>query len=130
MSRELKHYKNLLEKIKINLFIQRNSDGSQKEWRIFENLINKLNVSEKTLGSNSFDAKRIMENLDTVINGIMDLQQRKYVIEILILFRKMKFFTNLMKRTQTLTGMFRTIMAVTQSIVSRNMDRLFILLSM
>jgi len=79
MSRELKHYKNLLEKIKINLFVQRNSDGSQKEWRIFENLINTLYLGEKTLASNSLDVKRIMENLNAVINGIMDLQQRKYV---------------------------------------------------
>ena len=66
--------------MKINLFLRRNGDGSQKEEYILEDIYDKVFVSGELLGLGTPDVKIIMTNLDLIIKCIKDLQNRKYVI--------------------------------------------------
>jgi hypothetical protein len=76
---ELRHYQKLAENMKVNLFMQRNSDGSQREYKIIHDVMENLEISKKEVNSNVYNSKTVMKNLDLIINGIKDLQQRKYV---------------------------------------------------
>lgn len=38
-----------------------------------------LNNCNKELNQSNFDTKSVMKNLDSIVNGIKDLQQRKFV---------------------------------------------------
>jgi hypothetical protein len=80
--------------------MQRNSDGSQKEWIIFEDVMDKLTVCNNEISGNEFDSKNVMKMKDLIIKSIMDLQQRKYVIyyrDIIYNDRKMQSFMNTRK---------------------------------
>jgi len=66
------------------LFNVRNSDGSDKEYELINEIFDRINLSRQLLEKRYFDSKIIVENLDYIVHSIKNIRERKYVIQILI----------------------------------------------
>jgi hypothetical protein len=76
--KELRTYKSIADSLKLSLFVVRNSNGSTKELSILEDIFDRLVLIDSLLLS-AFEPKTAMENLEVIICGIKDLQNRKFV---------------------------------------------------
>ncbi len=72
----------MMEKIEIELFIHRISDGSEKERILYEEILDSIFYCKDILKIEKFDGKLVAENLEFIVNGIKDLQSRKFVKKI------------------------------------------------
>jgi hypothetical protein len=68
-----------MEKIEIELFIHRTSDGSEKEGILYEEIMDAIYYCREALKIEKFDGKLVAENIEFIVNGIKDLQNRKFV---------------------------------------------------
>jgi hypothetical protein len=69
----------MMEKIEIELFVHRTSDGSEKEGILYEEILDSIFYCREAIKIEKFDGKLIAENLEFIVNGIKDLQSRKFV---------------------------------------------------
>jgi hypothetical protein len=80
IKRELNYYEKLADNLKMNLFMKRNCDGSEKEYIIYEQVIEKLFECNNALMTSEFiDTKNLMKDLDFIIQEINHLKKRTYV---------------------------------------------------
>ena len=65
--------------MKFNLFLKRNCDGSDREYTLFEDLMDTISSSNYLISDDCPFTKDLMINLDFIVKGINDLQKRTYV---------------------------------------------------
>jgi hypothetical protein len=59
--------------------VQRNGDGSPKEFAMLEELIDRVYLSKEMIEKDKFDAKIVMMHLEVIVQGLNDLRSRKFV---------------------------------------------------
>jgi hypothetical protein len=102
IKKELNNYKKIAENIEINLFIHRNSNGSKKEYVVFEEIMERVYLCNDMMKHEIYDTKNVVLNIESIIKGITDLQSRKFVriykkVNFYIFFRKIIFMKKKMK---------------------------------
>lgn len=90
IKREIVNYKNICEKINIELFQRRGSNGSEKEYSLYIEILDNLFLAGDLLTLPKFDYKVVMKYLDDSINGIKDLQGRKFVSILFIIAKYLR----------------------------------------
>ena len=78
----------MLGTIEIELFLHRTGDGSEKEYSIYEQLLDSTYSCGEALRIEVFDGRNCMRELEFIVKGIKDLQSRKFVKF------NLKFFSN------------------------------------
>ncbi len=76
---ELLEYLEIVSGLNNKLFLLRCSDGSDKEYEIVQEALDRISFSRQTLDNPTFDSKIIVENLDFIVHAIKNLRERKYV---------------------------------------------------
>jgi len=82
----LQEYLNIVNTLNDKLFNLRCSDGSDKEFQIIQETLDRICISKQILGTPTFDSKVIVENLDFIVHSIKNLRERKFVKKILFIY--------------------------------------------
>lgn len=75
---------NILNELGNTLFNKRGCDGSKKEYSIYQDSLERVQISKDLINNYNFEMEIIVKNLDEIINSIKALKERKYVNYVLI----------------------------------------------
>lgn len=82
---ELQEYLDIVNGLNNKLFHLRSSDGSDKEYEIVQETIDRIAFSKQTLDTPTFDSKVVVENLDFIVHSIKNLRERKFVKNLILI---------------------------------------------
>jgi len=77
--RELQDYEKICENLNLTLFIQRNCDGSEKEYSVYESVLESFYLCKEIIGYDEFEVREAVKCLERIVVGIKELQSRKHV---------------------------------------------------